>query len=133
VITVNGQAVNPAGDHGDDDDAAKAADAARLELKLCRALAALNPPRDVSLLAHARAAELLRILRNHDVADPDDIRVPDLSDSELKEAAAIVRAFRALPSCGLKGFPGGVSFRAVLGEYALDVAAELDTRSASRR
>ena len=123
MITVDGEAVNPGG------DAVNAVDEARLELKLCRALAAVGPPLDVSLLVHARAAELLRLLRNHGAPDPDVIPAADLSDSELKEAAGIVRAFRALPSCGVKGFPGGVSFRAVLGEYALDLAAELDARA----
>jgi hypothetical protein len=124
VITVDGQAVNPG------DDTANAVDEARLELKLCRVLAALNPPRDLSLMVHARAAELLRILRNHDVPDLDAIPVADLGDGELKEATGIVLAFRALPSCGVKGFHGGVSFSAVLGEYALDLAAELDNRTA---
>lgn len=127
MITVDGQAVNPAADHRD--DASKAVGAAQLELKLCRALAALYPPRDVSLLVHARAAELLRLLRKHDAADPDAIPAVDLSDAELKEAAGIVRAFCALPAGSIRGFPGGVTFRAVLGEYALDLAAELDARA----
>ena len=127
MITVDGQAVTPADGHGDDDDVAKAVGAGRLELKLCRALAALSPPRDVSLLVHARAAELLRLLRKHDAADPDAMRVADLSDGELKEAVGIVRAFRALPPYAVRGFQG-LSFRAVLGEYAFDLAAELDTR-----
>jgi hypothetical protein len=96
---------------------------------LCRALAALRPPRDVSLLVHARAAELLRVLRKHGAADPDVIPSADLGDSELKEAAGIVRAFCALPPGSIRGFPGGVTFRAVLGEYALDLAAELDSRA----
>lgn len=127
MITIDGQAVNPRS------DAANAVDEARLELKLCRALAAMNPPRDLSLMVHARAAELLRVLRNHDVPDPGAIPVADLDVRELKEATGIVLAFRALPSCGVKGFHGGVSFRAVLGEYALDLAAELDTRTAADR
>ena len=129
MITVDGQAVNPADDRSDDDDVAQAVGAARLELKLCKALAALSPPRDVSLLVHARAGELLRVLRKRDAADPDAIAAADLSDSELKEAAGIVRAFCALPSRSVRGFPGGVTFRAVLGEYALDLAAELDSRA----
>jgi hypothetical protein len=115
VITVDGQAVNPA----DDNDDAKAVHAARLELRLCRALAALSPPRDVSLLVHARAAELLRLLRKHDAADLDAMRVADLGDAELKEAVGIVRAFRALPPYSVRGFQG-LGFRSVLGEYAFE-------------
>jgi hypothetical protein len=118
VITVDGEAVNP-------DDAVGAA---RLELRLCKALAALNPPRDVSLLVHARAVELLRVLRKHDAANPDVIGVADLSDADLKEAVGIVRAFRALPPYSVRGFQG-LSFRSVLGEYAFDLAAELDARA----
>jgi hypothetical protein len=46
VITVDGQAVNPSDDRSDDDVVAKAVGAARLELKLCKALVALKPPHD---------------------------------------------------------------------------------------
>jgi hypothetical protein len=63
VNTVDSQAVNPIDDHSH--EAAEGVDAARLELKLCRTLAALNPPRDLSLMVQTRAAELLRVLRNH--------------------------------------------------------------------
>jgi hypothetical protein len=129
VITVGGEAVSPAGDGSGEDEAAKEVRAARLELRLCKALAALNPPRDVALLVHARAAGLLRLLRKHDAADTDVTAVSDLGDGELREAVEIVRAFRALPPGGIRGFPGGRSFRAVLGEYAFDLAAELDSRA----
>jgi hypothetical protein len=129
VITVDGEAVNP-GDGSGEDAAAKEVRAARLELRLCKALAALSPPRDVALLAHARAADLLRVLRKQDAADPEAVPVADLSDAELKEAAGIVRAFCALPPGSIRGFPGGISFRSVLGEYALELAAELDSRVA---
>ena len=103
---------------------------ARLELKLCKALVALNPPHDLSVMVHARTAEALKVLRRHGVTDDDVIQAADLSDAELKEAAGIVRAFRALPSYWAKGFQGGSSFRAVLGEYALDLAEEMDNRAA---
>jgi hypothetical protein len=129
VITVDGQAVNRGDDGSDGGGVQEVLRAARLELRLCRALVALNPPRDVSLLVHARAAELLRVLRKHDAADEDATSAADLGDGELKEAAGLVRAFHALPSCGVKGFPGGITFRAVLGEYALDLATELDGRA----
>jgi hypothetical protein len=81
-------------------------------------------------MVYARAAEALKVLRRHGVTDDDVIQAADLSDEELKEAAGIVRAFRALPSYWAKGFQGGSSFRAVLGEYALDLGDELDNRAA---
>jgi hypothetical protein len=43
--------------------------AIRLELKLCKALAALDPPDEMSTLLHARIADLLRKLRRHDAID----------------------------------------------------------------
>jgi hypothetical protein len=129
VITVNGKAVNPGDGDSDGGGVQEVLRAARLELRLCRALVALRPPRDVSLLAHARAAELLRVLRKHDAADEDATSAAELGDGDLKEAAGLVQAFHALPSCGVKGFPGGITFRAVLGEYALDLATELDGRT----
>jgi hypothetical protein len=61
VITVNGKAVNPGDGDSDGGGVQEVLRAARLELRLCRALVALRPPRDVSLLVHARAAELLRV------------------------------------------------------------------------
>jgi len=130
VITIDGEAVNPPDGTGDGEgsDVREVLRSTRLELRLCKAMAALSPPRDVSILVHARAVELLRLLRKHDAADPDVVGVADLSDGELREAAAIVRAFRALPSYGVRGFQG-LSFRAVLGEYAFDLAAELDART----
>jgi hypothetical protein len=130
MITVNGPAVNRGDDGSDEGGVQEVLRAARLELRLCRALVALRPPRDVSLLVHARAAELLRVLRKHDAADEDAVSAAELGACELKEAAGLVRAFHALPSCGVKGFPGGITFRAVLGEYALDLATELDARTA---
>jgi hypothetical protein len=133
VITVDGQAVHPGDDGSDGGGVQEVLRAARLELRLCRALVALRPTHDVSLLVHVRAAELLRVLRvlrKHDAADEDAIPSAELGDGELKEAAGLVRAFHALPSCRVKGFPGGITFRAVLGEYALDLATELDARTA---
>jgi hypothetical protein len=130
VIIVDGQAVNSPGPGGEDSrDPEVIVRNARLELRLCKALAALRPPHDVSVLVHARTAELLRKLRQCGAVDEDVAEVADLSDGELKEAAGIVRAFRALPSWRAKGFQGGASFRAVFGEYALDLADELDTRA----
>jgi hypothetical protein len=130
LSSVNGQAVHPGDDDSGGGGVQEVLRAARLELRLCRALVALRSLRDVSLLVHARAAELLRVLRKHDAADQDATSAADRGDSELKEAAGLVRAFHALPSCGVKGFPGGITFRAVLGEYALDLATELDRSTA---
>jgi hypothetical protein len=131
MIVVDGEAINPPGGTGDGEggDAREVIHSSLTELRLCRALAALGPPRDVALLVHQRAAELLRLLRKQGAADPDAVVVADLGDAELKAAAGIVRAFCALPSSGVRGFHGGVSFRSLLGEYALDLATELDART----
>jgi hypothetical protein len=51
------------------------------------------------------------VLRKHDAADEDATSAADLGDSELKEAAGLARAFHALSSCGVKAFPGGITFR----------------------
>jgi hypothetical protein len=131
MITVDGEAVNPpdAEDCDEEGDDAEALRSARLELKLCRALVSLKPPHDLSVMVYARTVEVLKTLRRYDVTDDDVILPADLSDEKLREAAEIVRAFRALPFFRAKGFQGRSSFRAVLGEYALDLAAELDARA----
>ncbi len=58
MITVDGEAVNPGDGDSDEDAVAKAVRAARIELKLCKALAALNPPPDLSGYLHAHIVEL---------------------------------------------------------------------------
>jgi hypothetical protein len=128
VITVDGEAINPIADDNPKSIETIVSET-RVELKLCRALAALNPPLDLSVILHARAAELLKALRRYDATDQDVIPAEDLSDTDLKQAASFVRAFRALPSWGTKGFQGGVSFRSILGEYALELADEIDSRT----
>lgn len=127
MITMDGEAINPGDEQGDDDQ--EAVRCARLELKLCKALAALKPPHDLSVMVHTRTADALKTLRRHGVTDDDIIQAADLSDTELKEAVDIVRAVRALPSVRAKGLQGGSSFRAVLAEYALDLVTELDARA----
>lgn len=132
MITVDGLPVNAAAADarcGDGDSSQESLRIVRVELKLCKALVALSPPDDLSILAHTRAADLLRTLRRHDATDRDTIRAADLSDSELREAAAVIRAFHALPSWRAKGFQGGTSFRAIIGEYALDLASEIEARA----
>jgi hypothetical protein len=52
----------------------------------------------------------------------------DLTDDELKEAAGIVRATRALPSSAGR-YQGGTGLRVALGGYALDLADEIATRT----
>jgi hypothetical protein len=101
---------------------------ARLELKLCKALAALNPPHEVATLLHGRIVEQLGKLRRLRAIDEDVRQVFDLTDEELREAAGIVRAVRGLPSWMDRGLQGGVSFRAALGGYALDLVDEIDKR-----
>jgi hypothetical protein len=131
VITVDGQPVNPGGtsahDGGDSDE--EALRIIRLELKLCKALAALNPPHDVSVALHVRIADLLRRLKRHDATDQDVTLPADLTDDELHQAASILRAIRALPTWEAAYKGGGTSFRAALGDYAISLIDELDKRA----
>ncbi len=92
-------------------------------------LAALNPPQDLSTFLHARIAEMLRTLKRNGASDTGVTRPADLSDSELEEAAGILRAFRALPWWTEAGYQGGTGLRITLSEYALGLASEIDTRT----
>jgi hypothetical protein len=125
LITVDVEAVNPPGG----DDGENAVRNARLELKLCKALAALNPPHDLSACLHARIAELLKALRRHGATDQDVRQAADLSDGELTEAAGIVRAFQAMDSWPSRGYYPGSGLRVALGGYALDLAGEIGQRA----
>ena len=73
----------------DGDSSEEALRIVRLELKLCKALTALNPPHEVSASLHARITDLLRRLKRHDATDEDVTQAADLSDEELHQAAAI--------------------------------------------
>jgi hypothetical protein len=127
VITVDGEAVTSGsdGDQGRD----QAVRAIRLELKLCRAMVTLDPPLEMSILLHARIADMLRKLRRYDAIDAAARQACDLTDDEVREAAGIIRALRALPSWMEKGLQGGNSFRTIVSGYALDIADELDKRA----
>jgi hypothetical protein len=85
VITVDGQPVNPGGASAPDcaDGVQETLRIIRLELKLCKALTALNPPHEVSASLHARITDLLRRLKRHDATDQDVTQAADLSDDEL--------------------------------------------------
>jgi hypothetical protein len=130
VITVDGQAVNPgpAGAPGGEDSSGDALRDIRMELKLCKALAALNPPHEVSGFLHARIADLLRRLRRRDATDQDVRQAGDLSDDELRQAAGILRAIRALPTWA-SPYQGGAGLRVALGGYAIGLIDELDKRA----
>jgi hypothetical protein len=67
-------------------------------------------------------------MRRHDLMDEDVTQPADLTDAELKEAAGIVRAIRALPSSAGR-YQGGTGLRVALGGYALDLADEIATRT----
>ena len=70
VITVDGEAIPqdfPGGDAREE-----ALRTARLELKLCKALAGLDPPHELSTILHARITEQLRRLRRHDASGRAD-------------------------------------------------------------
>jgi hypothetical protein len=133
VITVDGQPVNPGPANAHDDHRGSSEEAlriVRLELKLCKALAGLNPPHEVSASLHARITDLLRRLKRHDATDQDVTQAANLSDDELHQAAKILRAFRALPTWEAAYHGGGTGFRAALGSYAIGLADELDKRHA---
>jgi hypothetical protein len=125
-MTVDGEPVNPpdSGAAGSGDELREI----RLELKLCKALVELRPSDEISRYLYARIADLLRTMRRHDAIDEDCTQPADLTDAELKEATAIIRAMRALPSAA-KGYPGGTGLRVVLGGYALDLADEISART----
>jgi hypothetical protein len=67
VITVDGEAIP--GDSPADDDREATARTARLELKLCKAPTALDPPHKLFTILHALITEQLRKLRRHEASD----------------------------------------------------------------
>jgi hypothetical protein len=126
MTTVDGQPV-PTGEDGGSEEAVRLA---QLDVKLCKALARLNPPHELSVLLHARITKQLRVLRiDYEATDQDTRHPADLGDDELRQAADIIRAIRALPFWTEKAFMGGPGFRSVLSGYALDITSELDKRT----
>ena len=116
MITVDGEPVpqNPA----DSNDVEEALRTVRLELKLCKALAALDPPHELSTILHARITEQLRTLRRYDANDQDVMRqkgacahlicdrlLPTSADPWVAELSSLVKAAAlrpdARPVCGL--------------------------------
>lgn len=93
MITVDGEAVPRDGDSGSPDDPRNL----RIELKLCKALAMLSPPQQLHVPLAARIYDLQRSLRRSGVPDTDGRHPASLTDDELAEAAAIVRACAACP------------------------------------
>jgi hypothetical protein len=79
--------------------------------------------------ALARIAAQLRKLPRYNATDPDTRQAADLTDDELREAAAIIRAIRALPTWPTMSYQGSSGLRSALGGYALDIADELDKRA----
>jgi hypothetical protein len=119
VIVVDGEPVTP-GD-GQDGPAAQVR-AAQLEVRLCQALLALDPPGGVMSSASGR---IRRALRDQDPYEGS--RGPaSLTDDELHDAFRIVRALRALPRWASTVHAGRVGFAAIIGGYTLDSADELD-------
>jgi hypothetical protein len=125
VITADGEPVTPGPDGSDGPEAVRQA---LLDLKLCKALAALNPPHELSVLLHARITGQLRMVRRWNASDQDTRHAADLDDDELHQAAGIIRAIRALPFWTARAIMGGPGLRTVLSSYALDIADELGKR-----
>jgi hypothetical protein len=126
MITIDGEAITPSPD--DSNGEGEAVRLVRLDLKLCKALATLNPPHELSILLHARITEQLRSLHRNKATDQDTRLAADLDDDELRQAAEIIRAIRALPFWTERAFMDGPGFRSVLSGYALDITSELDKR-----
>ncbi len=124
MITVDGEPIL-----SDDQDKPDPLRIMRVELKLCKALAMLNPPADLSAPLNQRISELMRAMKRRGVPDPDTRYPATLTDEELREAAALVRAFRVLPSWA-KAAQHGSGFRSALGCYALDLTDEIEKRAA---
>jgi hypothetical protein len=130
MIVVDGQAINSGpGENRDGDSEPEALRTARLELKLCQALVALNPSPELRAPLNARIAAQLRKLTRYDATDPDTRQATDLTDEELHQAARIIRAIRALPTWPTMSYQGSSGLRHALGGYALDIADELDKRA----
>ena len=130
MITVDGEDVTPG--RGEDDRKRTEPEGLRmirLELKLCLALVALDPLPELSAPLHGRIAANLRKLPLYKATDPGTRQATDLTDDELREAAAIIRAIRALPTWPTMSYQGSSGLRTALGGYALDVADELDKRA----
>lgn len=122
MTTVDGEPAAP-GPDGESEERA----AARQELKLCKALLALSPPPELAAPLHSRIAAYLRRLPILQANDPDGRQPADLTDQELREAATIIRAIRALPTW-TRIHQGTTGMRTALGGYSLDIADELDKR-----
>jgi hypothetical protein len=130
MITVDGQAITPGPDESDrGQDEPQALRTIRLELKLCQALVSLDPSPELRAPLHGRIAAQLRKLPRYGAADPDTRQPADLTDDELRQAVAIVRAIRALPTWPQMSHQGSSGMRTALGGYALDLADELDKRA----
>jgi hypothetical protein len=85
VITVDGDPITPA-DAGDEAEELRQGQA-RLEVKLCKALAALDPPHGLQVIVHGRIAGHLRMLSRHGARCLDARQPAGLTDDELRGAS----------------------------------------------
>jgi hypothetical protein len=130
MIVIDGEAITPTPDKNRNGHSEpEALRMIRLELKLCQALVALSPSPELRAPLHGRIAAQLRRLPRYDATDPDTRQAADLTDDELREAAKIIRAIRALPTWPTMSYQGSSGLRTALGGYALDIADELDKRA----
>jgi hypothetical protein len=120
IIAVDREAVTPSpGEDDSEPDECGPLRTARLELKLCQALAALDPSPDLRAPLHARIAAQLWKLPRYNATDQDTRQPTDLTDDELREAAVIIRAIRALPTWPTMSYQGNSGLRTALGGYFL--------------
>lgn len=122
MIIVDGRPLPVGGTDG-------AQELALLELRLLKALAALDPPHGLASILHSRIAARIRELRSPDTPDPDARQPADLDREELREATGIIRALLALPG-HQHATQGGHGLHVALSAYAQDLAEENRRRTA---
>jgi endogenous inhibitor of DNA gyrase (YacG/DUF329 family) len=90
----------------------------RPELKLCQA-SRPSTPRPTCARRCTRIAAQLWKLPRYNATDQDTRQPTDLTDDELREAAVIIRAIRALPTWPTMSYQGNSGLRTALGGYFL--------------
>jgi hypothetical protein len=120
VIIVDGKPLPEGGPDG--------RELALLELRLYKALAALDPPHGLAAILHSRIAARIRELRHTGTPDPGTRHPADLTPDELHEAAGITRVLLALPGHE-HATMGGHGLQVALTAYARDLASEARSRA----
>jgi hypothetical protein len=100
-------------------------DEIQLALRHARALAALGPPREISVALATFTAELLRELGSRNKADDDERQLSDFSPKELRAAIEHARALCALrPRQGIQQY---------MNAYVVAVVTEQENRREDKK